>query len=404
MDKKKILIIVTSILTIAVVSFIVFKFLSNKEPITYNVSFNTNGGTAINTQIVKEGEMAQKPNNPIKNGYTFAEWTLNGRPYNFNVSVTENIMLTARWIKNDAEIIIVKFNSDGGSAVTSQKIEKGSMALKPDDPTKKGYKFKTWTLNGDEFDFKLSVDKNIELKAEWEKEEEKPASNNNTKPVDATPKPTAKKYTVTFDSDGGSTVGSQTITEGNKASRPSNPSKNGYTFVEWTLNGNSYDFNSSIKGNITLKAVWRRLNNYTVSFNSNGGSAVSSQTVTEGNKASRPGNPTRTGYNFVSWTLNGANYDFNGQVNSNITLVATWSPKNYTVTSSLVNPNDPYSPDRKLTVKEDGSVISFNAVKYMDGTLLCSGSNPVVANVDIEGITSFKIELTDGTMVNATLG
>ena len=42
-----------------------------------------------------------------------------------------------------------------------------------------------------------------------------------------------------------------------------------------------------------------------VTFNSNGGSTVASQSVLEGNKAIIPSNPTREGYNFSSWTLNG---------------------------------------------------------------------------------------------------
>ncbi len=63
---------------------------------------------------------------------------------------------------------------------------------------------------------------------------------------------------------------------------------------------------------------------YTVTFNSNGGSAVSSQTVTAGSKITRPENPTKTKNNFIEWQLNGVTYDFNGKVKNNITLVALW--------------------------------------------------------------------------------
>ena len=67
-----------------------------------------------------------------------------------------------------------------------------------------------------------------------------------------------KKYTVTFDSNGGSAVSSQTVVSGKKATKPANPTREGYTFVQWTLNGNAYDFNSSVTKNITLVATWKQ--------------------------------------------------------------------------------------------------------------------------------------------------
>lgn len=89
----------------------------------------------------------------------------------------------------------------------------------------------------------------------------------------------------------------------------------------------------------------------------NGGSKVSSKEVTSGSKVSKPSNPTRTGYKFGGWTLNNKAYDFNSKVTSNITLVAKWTAKTYTVKVSSV---DEYSPARILSVYEDGSKISLN--------------------------------------------
>jgi len=154
---------------------------------------------------------------------------------------------------------------------------------------------------------------------------------NTTKP--STPNPSqqsTKKYTVTFDSNGGSSVDKQTVESGKKAAKPANPTKDGYTFIEWTLNGKTYDFNNTVTSNITLVATWKKVETkpevvkYTVTFNSNGGSAISSQTVVSGVKAVKPANPTKDGYTFVEWTLNGKTYDFNTAVTSNITLVASW--------------------------------------------------------------------------------
>jgi len=66
-----------------------------------------------------------------------------------------------------------------------------------------------------------------------------------------------KKYTVTFDSQGGSSVASQKVVSGKTATKPANPTKEGYTFVEWTLNGKTYNFATPVKSNITLVASWK---------------------------------------------------------------------------------------------------------------------------------------------------
>ena len=64
------------------------------------------------------------------------------------------------------------------------------------------------------------------------------------------------KYTVTFNSNDGSAVASQSVFEGTTASEPSAPTKAGYEFVKWQLSGADYDFSSAVTGNITLDAVW----------------------------------------------------------------------------------------------------------------------------------------------------
>ncbi len=63
-------------------------------------------------------------------------------------------------------------------------------------------------------------------------------------------------YTVTFDSNGGSSVAAQTVSYQGKATKPSDPTKEGYRFVEWQLDGASYDFGKAVSENLILKAVW----------------------------------------------------------------------------------------------------------------------------------------------------
>ena len=412
MNRKKILIISSSIITIIITTIILLLIINNKTT-TYNIFFETNGGSSVESQVVNDGEKVKKPSDPKKDGYIFVEWTYKGKAYDFSLEVTSDLTLSAKWVelKNDVETFIVKFETDGGTTISNQVVKKGNKVAKPIDPLKDGYTFEGWILNGEIYDFEKIIEDNIELKAKWEKVKEtnnntnnntdnnnnSNNNNNTTKPIT----PSEKKYTVTFNSNGGTAVSSQTITEGSKVSQPSNPSRSGYTFAGWTLNGNNYDFNSAVNGNLTLVAKWNENSKaqYTVIFNSNGGSPVSSQTITEGNKASSPSNPTKEGYNFGGWLLNGNAYDFNSEVNENITLVAKWTEKSYTI---KVSPIDQYSPDRILTVYEDGIQINVSEIKYNNVTL-CSGSNMVVNMYEISGINSVTVILTNGSSVTASV-
>jgi len=416
MNKNKLLIIVGSIIAV-ITTIVIVLLINNKKPITYNVSFETNGGSLIESQVVNEGEQVKKPIDPIKDGYMFTEWTYQGKTYDFTLEVTSDLTLTAKWVKleEDVETFVVKFETDGGTTISNQIVEKGNKVEKPTDPTKDGYTFKGWILNDEIYDFEKIVEENIELKAKWEKIKEtnnnttnnssNNNNNNNNNNSNNTTKPTTpaeKKYTVTFNSNGGSSVSSQTVVEGNKATQPSNPTRSGYNFAGWLLNGSAYNFDLSVTSDITLVAKWTEVikNNYTVTFDSNGGSSVSSQTIVEGGKATQPSNPTRNGYNFAGWLLNGSTYNFDSSVTSNITLVAKWTQKSYTVGVTRV---DAYSPDSILSVYEEGKQITVQSIKYSDGTYLCSGTNTTVNTGDIAGETSFIIVLNDGTQVSATL-
>lgn len=422
MNKKKILIIVG--LIIAIITALIIVLLINNKTVTYEIFFETSGGSLVESQTVSEGEQVKKPADPKRDGYMFVEWTYQEETYDFSSKVKSNLTLKARWIKEDKEKekFIVKFETDGGTTISNQVVEKGNKVIKPVDPIKDNYVFNGWTLSDEIFDFEKIIEEDIVLKAKWKKvTNNNPTNNgsnnnginnnginnnginnnNTTKPTTPTT-PTVKKYTVTFNSNGGSAVSFQTITDGEKALKPSNPTRSGYTFEGWTLNGNAYDFNSVVKSNITLVAKWKENTKakYTVTFNSNGGSTVSSQTVTEGNKVTRPKNPTKNGYNFDGWLLNGSIYDFNSSINDNITLIAKWVQKSYVVKVSEV---DQYSTDVKLTIYEDGNIVSTSEIQYTDGTHLCSGDKLTVAKVDIAGITSLIVVLSDGTKVTAVL-
>lgn len=411
MSKRKKGVLIISLVALVVLGIVLLFVLGMKKE-TYTVTFDSNGGTSVQQQVVEKGKNAKQPKEPTRDGYLFVEWQYNNHLFDFSTEIKQDITLKAKWmeVKEDEKLYTVKFNTDGGNTISNQIIKEGELVKKPKEPTKDGYLFKGWTLNGVDYQFDNPVTENIELVAKWEKEiasESNNSSNNNNSNNNSSNNnngttPAKKKYTVSFNSNGGSAVASQTVTEGNNAVQPSNPTRSGYTFAGWTLNGNAYNFNTVVTGNITLVATWNPVvrNRYTVTFDSNGGSAVASQTVEEGQAASQPGSPVRNGYRFNRWLLNGNAYNFGSPVNGNITLVASWTQKSYTITATKV---DEYSPDRILTVYEEGTRISVSAIKYSDGVLLCNGSNTTVSFSELAGESSFIVVLTDGTQVTATL-
>lgn len=146
------------------------------------------------------------------------------------------------------------------------------------------------------------------------------------------------KYEVTFDTDGGSAIESQSVPYGDKASRPTeNPTKADYNFIGWvTEDGEAYDFDQPITGATTIYASWQlaQANEHQVTFNANGGSYVESVFVEDGAAIAQPEDPIKTGYEFDKWvTADQTEYDFvNSAVTGPITLYATWTPVKYTIT------------------------------------------------------------------------
>ena len=137
-------------------------------------------------------------------------------------------------------------------------------------------------------------------------------------------------YTVTFDSDGGTSVTAQSVEAGKKATEPTPPTKSGYTFLGWYLGEEKWSFvGYVITENITLTAKWEAnetpATKYTVTFDSDGGTSVTAQSVEAGKKATEPTPPTKSGYTFLGWYLGEEKWSFVGYVvTENITLTAKW--------------------------------------------------------------------------------
>ncbi len=350
----------------------------------YTIKFNSNGGTSVASQKVKPNEKATEPEAITKHGYIFDGWYLDKNKYDFETPVTKNITLTAKW-KEDENVkrYEVTFDSDGGSKVDKQRIIDGEKASEPKAPTKSGYKFIGWYLDDKKYDFKTKVTNNITLKAMWEK---------------------IVQYTVTFNKDNGTANDTVTVNEGSKVAKPKNPTKDGYTFVEWLYNNETFDFNTAITENITLTARYKAVTKYTVTFDSNGGTSVSSQSVEEGKKATEPSKPTKADNEFVEWQLNGTKYIFSSPVTEDITLVAKWKEKTYSYKVIATKADAMASPDSYIKVYRDNQQISFKAIKVR-GVTLCDGTQqvPVATTADLNGLTSVTVVLSDNSEVTASL-
>ena len=114
--------------------------------------------------------------------------------------------------------------------------------------------------------------------------------------VTITAKWKVNSYTITFDTAGGSTVAPITQDYGTQIAVPANPTREGYTFLGW---------DKAIPAtmpaeNVTITAQWE-INQYTITFDTNGGSEIASITQDYGTAITAPANPTREGYTFIGW-------------------------------------------------------------------------------------------------------
>ncbi len=292
---------------------VMFVSCKSQEPKSYTVEFNTVEGSVVESQeVVKDGRV-QKPEDPTKEGYVFLYWYLDDSNVEFdfeNYQVKSDITLTANW--QEILIFTVTFDTVDGGVIEDQTIVKYSQVQKPENPIKEEYIFRYWYLDDPnvEFDFEnYQVKSDITLTALWEAEE---------------------KYTVTFDSAGGTPVASQIIYKYDYVQAPQDPTKEGDTFLYWYLDYKTVNFdfeNYIIESDVTLTARYESdVVKYTVTFDSVGGTPVASQEVEDYKLVQKPQDPTKEGDTFLYWYLDQQNkvFDFETRPDGNITLTARW--------------------------------------------------------------------------------
>ena len=194
----------------------------------------------------------------------------------------------------------VTFQSEGGSEVASQ-IRANTPAARPADPTKEGYTFIGWYNGESEWNFETPVTADLPLTAKWQ----------------------INRYTITFDTAGGSEVAPITQDYGTTITAPANPAKTGYTFAGW----NREIPTTMPAENMTITARWQ-VNQYTITFKpENGGQDIVIK-QDYGTAITAPAAPTRTGYTFAGWDREIPT----AMPAGDMAITARWQVNQYTIT------------------------------------------------------------------------
>ena len=227
----------------------------------YTITFDTDGAGDIEPIKGFYGTAVQKPAAPVKSGYTFLGWEPE-----IPATFSGNMTVKAKWQMNQYTIT---FDTDGGSTINPMTVDYNS-TIAVNIPTKEGYTFLGW-----EPELPKTMPANdVMVKAKWQ----------------------ANKYTIMFDTDGGSVVSPITADCNSAVAAPTSPTKAGYTFLGWEPELPQ----TMPAGDLTVKAKWM-VNEYTITFDTDGGSAVSPITADYNTAITAPAAPVKEGYTFLGW-------------------------------------------------------------------------------------------------------
>ena len=253
------------------------------------VTLDLGGGTLGNSSdaiqiIVKNGESftapategLSRPNSISEDAQLY--WSdENGNCYKPGDTVPADVSRLS--ITGDYEVIYLPGTYGTGSAVTDMKPHNNILTLRGALFTRKGYTQVGWsTVDGGEkvygFEDVYTQNEALTLYPVWN----------------------ANQYTITFDTNGGSDIAPITQDYGAEITAPDNPTRKGYTFKGWDK-----EIPETMPAeNMTVKAQWE-INQYTITFDTNGGSEIAPITQDYGTEITAPDNPTRKGYTFKGW-------------------------------------------------------------------------------------------------------
>lgn len=280
-------------------------------PKTYTVTFK-DGTEVLETQKVKANDYAVEPDEPLKEGYVFVGWYLDGEEFDFAEEITKNITLTAKW-EEDIPGYKIRFVTNGGEELSPLVgLEEGEIVALP-TPKKTGYDFLGWYDSeelhpNNRVTMSYRVYDDVVLYANWQ----------------------AVRVTITFVTNCEVSVPTLETRYLEEITLPT-PEREDYDFLGWYLDENKYEETVAGLTDITLTAKWE-IRHYTLTFDPDGGTISSlDKNVIENIEASTCVTlPLCTKLNniFLGWyyTENGVEYRFTNDtpVKKNLTLTAKW--------------------------------------------------------------------------------
>ncbi len=243
----------------------------------YSVKYQTDSGY-IDTQIVEKDAYPTKPNDPSKDGYEFDGWTLDGVSVidPLQTQITADTVFIAKFTK----IHTVTFN-DGVNEAKTYKIRNGEYLSEiPDNPSKENFEFDGWVLTDGIVNPKsVLILKDETFNAKW-----------------------TELFTVTYNINGDQTT--ERVRDGEYVKNiPTNTAKDGYDFDGW-LSGDEIVNPSSkqITKNTTFTAKYTKLHSVQIVIDEEN---TTTQKVRDGEKISPVLDPSKPGYEFDGWQMNG---------------------------------------------------------------------------------------------------
>ena len=269
---------------------------------TYTVTFVDNDVELAKIEV-KKGDNLDNIDTPTKEGYIFLNWVKDGLDYDTKKPVNADITLEATWttIPNPIKTYTITF--DFGDEVKTVSVKEGEKVSKPKEiPHKEKHKFLGWYLGDTLYDFNSAVSSDLTIVAKFEK----------------------NRILINYDLQGGTGTVQIEIEKGKIPDKPKNPSKFGYTFINWKIGDKVYNFDTPFYEDTTITANYEANVYYKVSFDTDGGNEITSQMIIAGHTIGSLPKATKEGYTFKYWTYNGEQFNANMEINSDIKLVALY--------------------------------------------------------------------------------
>ena len=428
-----------------------------ENPATHTVTFNSNGGTEIAPKEVVSGVKIKEPSTPTKDKYLFRGWyedSTFSKKFDFNTPITDNMTLYAKWeaansikeirLAGDFQygtvpvgtlpsfnpttttdsITIDEVNSDW-----QYKMQNGAWSrfgletptAVNDGKTNYGYSFCVKTNDGYQLDYS-----NLKV---FYNEEEVTSSVKISKyawgayvDVDlgkATGTPVV--YTITFNSNDGTSVAPQNVNAGEKLTEPTPaPTKAGFTFDGWyedSTFSTKFNFDTPITDNMTLYAKWTE-NKYTLTFDANGGTGTMADVTDVSGEYTLPANgfTAPAGKQFKAWSVGGVEKAVGDKitVTANTTVTAVWEAIEYNVTvtggTASVGAGTPITKATMgttvtLTANAAPTDMVFDKWEVISGSITLADANSATTTFTMPaGAVSVKATYTTYITVNLAAG